>query len=241
MTIKSPHFKTPFTGASAQSKELWTADLGNGRYRNPILFADYSDPDVVRHGDDYYMTASSFQCTPGLPILHSKDLVNWRLINYAIKNLPHPRYQEVQAGCGVWAPSLRYHDGRFWIVFAMPDEGIYVTTAADPAGAWSVPHLMHSAIGLIDPCPIWDDDGNAYLIHAFAHSRCGIKHSLRVCPMAWDGSRLLGAGTEVYRDESKQPTLEGPKFLKRDGYYYILAPAGGVATGWQTALRSQNI
>jgi beta-xylosidase len=241
MTIKSPHLRTLFANTSPQGNALWTADLGNGRYRNPILYADYSDPDVVRHGDHYYMTASSFQCTPGLPILHSKDLVNWRLVNHGIKNLPHPRYAEVQAGCGVWAPSFRYHDGRFWIVFAMPDEGIYVTTATDPAGEWSTPHLMHASIGLIDPCPLWDDDGNAYLVHAYAYSRCGIKHCLRVRPMAHDGSRLLGEGREIFRDEAKHPIIEGPKFLKRDGYYYILAPAGGVATGWQTVLRSRNI
>jgi len=219
----------------------WTADLGNGRYRNPILCADYSDPDVVRHGEDFYMTASSFNCTPGLPILHSRDLVSWRLINHAVKNLPDARFNQVQPGCGVWAPAIRHHAGKFWIFFPMPDEGIYVTTAADPAGEWSLPHLLQAGKGLIDPCPLWDDDGKAYLVHAYAGSRAGIKHRLRVCPMAPDGSQLLGDGQIVYHNEAKHPTLEGPKFLKRDGWYYILAPAGGVATGWQVVLRSPNI
>lgn len=112
----------------------WVPDQGDGTYCNPVLFADYSDPDATRHGDDYYLVASSFNCTPGLPILHSRDLVNWTLINHAVKNLPHPRYAEVQPGCGVWAPAIRHHAGKFWIFFPMPDEGIYVTTAAPPAG-----------------------------------------------------------------------------------------------------------
>ena len=219
----------------------WTPDQGDGTYRNPITYADYSDPDVVRVGDDFYLVASSFNCTPGLPILHSKDLVNWTIINHALKNLPHPRYAEVQPGCGVWAPAIRFHAGKFWIFFPTPDEGVYVVTADNPAGNWSEPHLVQAGKGLIDPCPLWDDDGQAYLVHAYAGSRAGIKHRLRVCPMAPDGSRLLGEGKIVFHEPEKHPTLEGPKFLKMDGWYYILAPAGGVETGWQLALRSKNI
>ena len=219
----------------------WVPDLGDGHYRNPILHADYSDPDVVRVGEDFYLTASSFNCTPGLPILHSRDLVNWQLVNHAVKNLPHARYAEVQPGCGIWAPAIRHHAGKFWIFFPMPDEGIYVTTATNPAGQWSEPHLLQAGKGLIDPCPLWDDDGKAYLVHAYAGSRAGIKHRLRVCPMAPDGSHLLGEGQIVFHEPEKHPTLEGPKFLKRDGWYFLLAPAGGVATGWQLALRARNI
>ena len=110
----TPHFSHP-----------WQADQGDGTYCNPVLYADYSDPDVVRVGDDFYLVASSFNCTPGLPILHSKDLVNWTLIGHALKNLPHPRYEKVQPGCGVWAPAIRFHAGKFWIFFPTPDEGIY--------------------------------------------------------------------------------------------------------------------
>ena len=219
----------------------WVSDRGDGTFCNPIIHADYSDPDVIRVGKDFYLTSSSFNCTPGLPILHSRDLVNWRIINHAVKNLPHPRYAEVQPGCGVWAPSLRFHAGKFWIFFPMPDEGIYVTTAENPAGKWSKPHLVQEGKGLIDPCPLWDDDGKAYLVHAYARSRSGIKHMLRVRPMAIDGSQLLGEGEIVFHEPERHPTLEGPKFLKKDGWYYILAPAGGVATGWQVALRSRSI
>ncbi|MEY4385927.1 MAG: hypothetical protein RLY20_1210 [Verrucomicrobiota bacterium] len=232
---------TPAAERKIESAFPWFADLGNGRYRNPILHADYSDPDVVRHGDDFWMTASSFTCTPGLPILHSRDLVNWKLVNYALKKVPDARYEQYQPGCGVWAPAIRHHAGKFWIFFPTPDEGIYVTTATDPAGQWSEPHLLQAGKGLIDPCPLWDDDGKAYLVHAYAGSRAGIKHRLRVCPMAPDGSRLLGEGEIVFHEPEKHPTLEGPKFLKREGWYYILAPAGGVATGWQVVLRSRNI
>src|SRR5438552_1570181 len=90
----------------------WTPDQGDGTYRNPILCADYSDPDVIRVGEDFYLTASSFNCTPGLPILKSRDLVNWTIINHALLQVPHPRYREVQHGCGVWAPAIRIHDAR---------------------------------------------------------------------------------------------------------------------------------
>ncbi|MDQ3813056.1 MAG: glycoside hydrolase 43 family protein [Armatimonadota bacterium] len=219
----------------------WIPDQGDGTYRNPIILADYSDPDVERHGDDFYLIASSFNCTPGLPILHSRDLVNWTIINHAIQNVPHPRYREVQHGCGVWAPAIRFHDGRFWIFFPTPDEGIYVTTAENPAGQWSEPHLVQEGLGLIDPCPLWDDDGQAYLVYAYAGSRAGIKNRLRVSPMAPDASRLLDEGHIVYHEPERHPTLEGPKFLKKDGWYYILAPAGGVENGWQVVFRSRHI
>jgi beta-xylosidase len=219
----------------------WTPDQGEGTYRNPVLCADYSDPDVVRDGDDFYLTASSFNCTPGLPILHSRDLVNWTIIGHALKHVPGVQYDQPQHGAGVWAPAIRKHDGKFWIFFPTPDEGIYVTTAADPRGPWSEPHLLLPGKGLIDPCPLWDDDGKAYLVHAYARSRAGIKNKLRVRPMAPDGSKVLGEGEIVFEDAERHPTLEGPKFHKLNGYYYLSAPAGGVGTGWQLILRSKNV
>jgi beta-xylosidase len=219
----------------------WNPDLGDGNYANPILCADYSDPDVIRVGEDFYLTASSFTDTPGLPILHSKDLVNWTIIGHAIKNVPHPRYADFQPGCGVWAPAIRHHDGKFWIFFPTPDEGIYVTTAEDPKGPWCEPWMLIEGKGLIDPCPLWDDDGKAYLVHAYANSRAGIKHKLRVRPMSPDGKQILGEGEIVWDDPTNHPTCEGPKFHKFNGLYYISAPAGGVATGWQLILRSKNV
>jgi beta-xylosidase len=218
----------------------WVPDAGDGTYRNPVIHADYSDPDVIRHGEDFWLVASSFNCTPGLPILHSRDLVNWTLVNHAIANVPHPRYRDVQPGCGVWAPAIRFHGGKFWIFFPLPDEGIYVTNADHPAGRWSEPWQLQEAKGWIDPCPFWDDDGHAYLVHAFANSRAGKKERIHVRPMTPDCRRLLGEGQEVLHTPH-HAYLEGPKVYKLDGWYYILAPGGGVPTGWQVAFRSRHI
>lgn len=230
-----------FTIAQPPSR-VWVADKGDGTYRNPILHADYSDPDAIRVGEDYYMTASSFNAVPGLPILHSKDLVNWRLINHAFREqYPLDVFAKPQHGRGVWAPSIRHHKGEFYIFYGDPDFGIYMTKAKDPAGQWSKPLLIKEAKGWIDPSPLWDDDGNAYLVHAFAGSRSGIKSLLVVNRMSSDGTRILDDGVMVFEGHDADPTVEGPKFHKINGYYYISAPAGGVATGWQLVLRSKNI
>ena len=217
-------------------------DQGDGTYRNPILCADYSDPDVIAVDGDYYLVASSFNCIPGLPILHSQDLVNWSMIGYAIDRLPDASYDLPRYGAGVWAPSIRHHDGRFAIVFGMPDEGIYVTTAADIRGPWSTPHCMRAGAGLIDPCPFWDDDGQAWLIRAQAASRAGGENSLLTLHrMAPDCSALLDDGQVVIDGHHHHPIIEGPKLYKRNGYYYIFAPAGGVKGGWQAVFRSRSI
>lgn len=222
--------------------KVWRADNGDGTYKNPILHADYSDPDAVRVGDDFYMTASSFNAAPGLPILHSKDLVNWRLVNYVFKRQkPLDVFSKPQHGGGVWAPSIRFHDGEYYIFYPDPDFGIYMTKTKDPAGVWSEPVLVKAGKGLIDPCPLWDEDGKAYLVSAFAGSRSGIKTVLIVWKMSPDGTRLLDRGVMVFDGHDAHPTVEGPKFYKRNGFYYIFAPAGGVATGWQLVLRSKNI
>jgi beta-xylosidase len=229
--------------AAAQTKsKVWVADNGDGTYKNPILHADYSDPDAIRVGDDFYMTASSFNAAPGLPILHSKDLVNWRLINYVfVKQPPVDVFDKPQHGGGVWAPSIRYHDGEFYIFYPDPDLGIYMTKTKNPAGEWSKPVLIREAKGWIDPCPLWDEDGSAYLVSAFAGSRAGIKTVLIVSRMSADGTKLLDDGVMVFDGHDAHPTVEGPKFYKRGRYYYIFAPAGGVPTGWQLVLRSKNI
>ncbi len=222
--------------------KVWVADNGDGTYKNPILHADYSDPDAIRVGDDYYLTASSFNAAPGLPILHSKDLVNWELVNYVFqRQKPLDVFVKPQHGNGVWAPAIRFHDGEFYIFYPDPDFGIYVTKTKNPVGAWSEPVLIKAGKGLIDPCPLWDDDGNAYLVSAFAGSRAGFKSILIVSKMSADGMRLLDDGVLVYDGHDANPTIEGPKFYKRNGFYYIFAPAGGVGTGWQLVLRSKNI
>ncbi|MBK7704710.1 MAG: glycoside hydrolase 43 family protein [Acidobacteria bacterium] len=228
---------------SAQNASpVWRADNGDGTFKNPILHADYSDPDAIRVGDDFYMTASSFNAAPGLPILHSKDLVNWRLINYALREqVPTEVFSRPVHGGGVWAPAIRFHDGEFYIFYPDPDHGIYVTKTNDPMGEWSAPLLIKSGKGWIDPCPLWDEDGRAYLVSAFAGSRAGLKTVLTVSRMDPSGMKLIGDPVLVFDGHDAHPTVEGPKFYKRNGFYYIFAPAGGVATGWQLVLRSKNV
>ncbi len=219
----------------------WNADNGNGTFTNPILYTDYSDPDVIRVGSDYYMVASSFCNTPALPVLHSKDLVNWKMLSYVLDQIPEPGYEKPKHGCGVWAPAIRYHDGYFMVYYPMPDEGIFMCRAKDAAGPWSEPVCVKEGKGWIDPCPFWDEDGKAYLANGFAKSRIGFKSILHISPMSPDGTRLLGEGQHVFDGHMTQPTIEGPKMYKRNGYYYIMAPAGSVKTGWQTVLRSKEV
>nr|WP_230680400.1 glycoside hydrolase 43 family protein [Pontibacter sp. 172403-2] len=211
-------------------------------YKNPVLHADYSDPDVCRVGDDFYMTSSSFNSIPGLQILHSKDLVNWEIVGYALDRLPpYDHFAKPQHGNGVWAPSIRHHNGEFYIYWGDPDYGIYMVKTKDPAGDWEDPVLVMEGKGLIDSCPLWDEDGKAYLVHGFAGSRAGIKSVLAINKMNPEGTKVLDEGVLVFDGHDNNPTVEGPKFYKRNGYYYIFAPAGGVATGWQLALRAKNI
>ena len=219
----------------------WRPDRGDGTYVNPVLHADYSDPDVVRVGDDFYLTASSFNSVPALPVLHSRDLVNWTLVGHAAPRLPSPDFDAPQHGKGVWAPSLRHRDGFYWIYYGDPDRGIYMTRARDPRGPWEPLHLVHAAKGWIDPSPLWDDDGQMYLVHAWAKSRAGFNSVLHVRRLSPDGRSVVGEGTQVFEGTARHPTIEGPKFYKRAGWYYVFAPAGGVAEGWQTVLRSRNV
>jgi beta-xylosidase len=222
--------------------KVWVADNGNGTYKNPIINADYSDPDAIRVGDDYYMVSSSFTHIPGLPILYSKDLVNWTIIGHALKKQPpYDVYDKVQHGAGVWAPSIRYHNNEFYIYYPDPDFGIYLVKTKNILGPWSEPLLIEAGKGLIDPCPLWDDNGKTYLVHAYAGSRAGIKSIIVVKEMNKEGTKIISDGVMVYDGHEKDPTIEGPKFYKRNGHYYIFAPAGGVSTGWQTVLRSKNV
>lgn len=226
----------------AAQATVWVADKGDGNYKNPILHADYSDPDAIRVGDDFYLVASSFNVAPGLPILHSKDLVNWEIIGHVYQQQPPvEHFAKVRHGGGSWAPALRYHNGEFYLYYPDPDFGIYLTKAKNAAGPWSEPVLIKKAKGWIDPAPFWDEDGQAYLISAFAGSRSGVKSILLISRMSANGEKLLDDGAIVFDGHDQDPTVEGPKFYKRKGYYYIFAPAGGVATGWQLVLRAKAI
>ena len=205
-----------------------------------MLFADYSDPDVIRDGNIYYLIASSFGFVPGIPILQSNDLVHWTIIGHVLPRIElDPRYDMVggnRYGRGVWAPALRKHNGLFYVYFPTPDEGIFVSTAAKITGPWSKPVAVIAQAGLEDPCPFWDDDGKAYLVHSKKGAGPLILHQ-----MSPDGKTVLDEGKEIVRDPQNLPTLEGPKIYKRNGYYYIFAPFGGVGTGSQVVLRSKSI
>lgn len=214
--------------------------MAQPRYTNPILHMDYSDPDVCRVGEDYYMTASSFNCFPGLPILHSRDLVHWTLVGAALTDYEPEFHTSVQHANGVWAPAIRYHDGWFYIFCGDPDRGIFMVKTQDPRGRWEDPVWVVRAKGFIDPCPLWDEDGTAWLSHAAAGSRAGLKSILFMAPMAPDGTHLLGPSRIVYDGHRTQPTIEGTKLYKRNDWYYIFAPAGGVKSGWQTVLRAKH-
>ena len=232
------------TWAGAQEiSKTWVADKGNGTYQNPVLHADYSDPDVCAVGDDFYMTASSFNCIPGIPILHSGDLVNWSLVNYALPvQEPKEFFDKAQHGKGVWAPSIRFHNGEFYIYWGDPDYGIYMIKTKDPKGKWSNPVLVKAGKGMIDATPLWDEDGKVYLIYAYAGSRSGVNSILVISELNAEGTEVVSDPVMVFDgNDGKNHTVEGPKLYKRNGYYYIFAPAGGVANGWQLVLRSKNI
>ena len=211
--------------------EGW-GDQGHGTYKNPVLNADFSDPDVIRVGAKYYMVASDFHFL-GMQVLESDDMVNWRYISQIYRRFDEPGWDEnAHYAGGSWAPAIRYHNGLYYVYFCTPDEGLYMTTAKDPHGPWAPLHLVKRVVKWEDPCPFWDEDGQAYL----GRSRHGAGPII-VHKMSADGKTLLDEGKTVYEG----PIAEGTKFLKRNGWYYLIIPEGGVGTGWQTVLRSRNI
>lgn len=235
----------PLLTAEAQTNyrsEVWVSDQGNGTYRNPVLYADYSDPDVCRVGNDYYMTSSSFNCLPSLQILHSRDLVNWQIIGAAVPHALPPVVtpERPEHGNRVWAPSIRHHNGEFYIFWGDPDQGAFLVKAKDPKGPWSEPLLVKAGKGIIDTCPLWDEDGRVYLVHAYAGSRAGLKSIISVCELSSDATRAITPSRIIFDGHEAHETCEGPKFYKRNKYYYIFLPAGGVATGWQVVMRAKN-
>ena len=236
--------------ANAQYKsQVWSPDNGDGTYANPVINADYSDPDVCvgASGEDYYMTASSFQCTPGLPILHSKDLVNWEIVGYALKELYTGDKEKVEHfmkprhGEGVWAPSIRYHNGEYYIYWGDPDYGVYMVKTKDPAGEWENPVCVIEGKGMIDTTPLWDEDGRCYLVNGWANSRGKFASVLCVRELNKEGTKAISNPVIVFDGNgTENRTCEGPKFYKRDGWYWIMCPAGGVPTGFQLAMRSKS-
>lgn len=234
----------PLAVSAQYRSQVWCPDNGDGTYTNPVINADYSDPDVCvgASGEDYYLTASSFQCIPGLPILHSRDLVNWEIVGHALKELePKAVFDSPAHGMGVWAPSIRYHNGEYYIYWGDPDYGVFMVKSKDPAGEWEAPVCVIEGKGMIDTTPLWDDDGRCYLVSGWANSRSKFASVITVRELSADGTRAIGQPVIVFDGNgTENRTCEGPKFYKRDGWYWIMCPAGGVPTGFQLAMRSRS-
>ena len=196
---------------------VW-GDLGNGFYANPILPADYSDIDCIRVGNDYYAISSTLQYSPGMIILHSKDLVNWEITGHAVDDItqisPEMNYDRMNRyGKGIWAGAIRYHNKKFWIFFGTPDEGYFMTTAQKPEGPWEPLHQIFNEKGWDDCCPFWDDDGQAY----FIGTNFSDGYKIHLFNMSTDGKTILKETDKViYQSKGS----EANKLYKINGIYY---------------------
>ena len=207
----------------AQAASTWVADNGNGTFTNPILYDEFSDPDLIRVGDWFYMTGTTMHAVPGLPVLRSRDLVNWEFVSWAMPGFgPGPEYRLEQGkdlyGQGIWAPSLRYHDGRFHIFANINQRGVHVFTATDPAGPWT-----HSKIdrNLHDLSVLFDDDGRVWAVFNY--------NEVRLVELKPDLSGVV-EGSERVLIPAGSGMGEGHHFYRIDGRYYIIsanyAPVG---------------
>ena len=217
---------------------------------NPILPGFHPDPSICRAGDDYYIASSSFEWFPGVPLHHSRDLVNWRLIGHALTRRSQLDLRGIADSGGVWAPSLSHADGQFWLVSTnirtsgmgrpFKDIGIYLTTATDIRGPWSEPVALNS-IGF-DPSLFHDDDGRKWLVNMEWDFRKGRHRFAGIVIQEYDfkSQKLIGAQKKIL--EKTGILTEGPNLYKRDGWYYLMLAEGG--TGWNHGIamaRSKNI
>jgi beta-xylosidase len=221
---QSPNLKSREPEITDQSSLGDWGDQGEGTYVNPILPGDFSDIDAIRVGQDFYMFSSTLQYSPGVVILHSKDLVNWKIIGHVVKDLtlidPELGWSKMnRAGRGVWAGGLRYHAGKFWVYFGTPDQGIYVSTATNPAGPWTPVNLVLHEAGWDDPCPFWDDDGQGYLVatHFQVEGAEQTKYNIHLFKLTPDGNRIIAASDHVIHQSRGS---EANKLYKINGLYY---------------------
>lgn len=226
----APLFAAGPASKPADLLHVW-GDQGDGTFVNPIVPADYSDIDAIRVGDEYYAISSTFQYSPAMVVLRSKDLVNWRIAGHAVDDVarvsPEMNFDRMgRYGRGVWAGAIRHHDGRFWIYLGDPDEGFFVTSATDVAGPWTPLHALWRVKGWDDPCPFWDDDGQGYLVCSnFADG-----YKIHLFKMTADGKGIVeGSGRVLYQSRGS----EASKLYKIDGTYYHyfseVKPEGRVA------------
>ncbi len=200
----------------------WAAwgDQGNGTYKNPVLPSDYSDIDCIRVGPDYYAISSTFQFSPGMVILHSRDLVNWAILGHVVTDLtqigPELNWDKMNRyGKGIWAGAIRFHDNKYWVYFGTADEGYFMSTASNPAGPWAPLHPVLKEKGWDDCCPFWDDDGQGYLVGS--HFSDGYK--IHLWKLTADGRDLVPDSDHVIHQSRGS---EANKLYKWNGYYYHL-------------------
>ena len=214
-------------------------DQGDGTYRNPILPGDYSDIDCIRVGDDYYAVSSTFHYSPGFVILHSKDMVNWKILSHAINDIstiaPEMNWDKMDRyGRGVWAGAIRYHDNKFWIYFGDPDMGYFMTTAKNAEGPWEPLHKVLGEKGWDDCAPFWDDDGQGYFIGTnFADG-----YKIHLWKMTPDGKTLIKESDKVIY--SSKGSEANKLFKVGDTYYHFFSE---VKSGARVVMmeRSKNI
>jgi beta-xylosidase len=201
--------------------QTW-GDQGDGTYMNPVLPGDYSDIDCIRVGSDYYAISSTFQFSPGMVILHSKDLVNWTILSHAVNDItqisPDMNWDKLNRyGKGIWAGAIRYHQKKFWIYFGTPDEGYFMTTAKSAAGPWEPLHHILKEKGWDDCCPFWDDDGQAY----FIGTNFSDGYKIHLFKMTADGKELIKESDKIiYQSKGS----EANKLYKiNDTYYHFFS------------------
>ncbi|MDP0501546.1 MAG: glycoside hydrolase family 43 protein [Verrucomicrobiota bacterium JB022] len=222
--------------------------LPAGHYANPILTGFYPDPSICRVGDDYYLTNSTFAYYPGLPIFHSKDLVNWEQIGHAIDRPDQLRYQGLGVSRGIFAPAITHHDDTFYLICTMVDgDGNFVITAKDPAGPWSDPHRLR--FSGIDPSLFFDDDGRVWIVNNDdpegkplydGHRAIRIRElDLETMQIKGESKVLVNGGVDI---STKPIWIEGPHIYKREGWYYLSCAEGGTGPGHsQVIFRSRNV
>jgi xylan 1,4-beta-xylosidase len=208
--------------AAGLSSATWTADNGNGTFTNPLFYDEFSDPDLIRVGDWFYLTGTTMHAMPGLPILRSRDLVNWEFLGYAVDKLDFgPAYRLEDGkniyGQGIWAPSLRYRNGTFYIFSNVNGRATQIFTATDPRGPWTHREMKRS---LHDLSVLFDDDGKAWVV--WDHQR------MRIAQLTDDLTDIV-PGTEKVLFTQDAGMGEGAHLYKIKGKYYILSAnyAGG--------------
>lgn len=206
-----------------QFSERW-GDQKNGTYVNPVLPADYSDLDAIRVGEDYYAISSTMQFSPGMVVLHSRDLVNWEIAGHVVKDLtaisPELNWNRMNAyGKGIWAGSIRYYKNRFWVYFGTPDDGFFMSSASSAAGPWEPIHQVWKTTGWDDCSSFCDDDGQLYFIATnFALDRkTNKKYNIHLFKMTPDGKNLIMSSDTIIHQSNGS---EANKLYKINGLYY---------------------